>query len=217
MFSVFTYLFHLPIIVYHRVWLKHCIFSSSTAPTMPPPIRYKPPLPVRFKVRMGESEPKSRSNMINMRDVSWLFFKYYAPFAISHRFSSRQNDIWCNYCTSYPNLVSCPCLMWRIVLQVPKGNILPLAHNEQDVQLGKAGLRVWTLGPETLKELIFWIGGTKHGGDIPQRNMIVTWQHCQTLVAAKPHRVTADQIETGRKILRRCSDSRGKIILDNHG
>mmetsp|Transcript_44199 Transcript_44199/g.96136 ORF Transcript_44199/g.96136 Transcript_44199/m.96136 type:complete len:156 (+) Transcript_44199:48-515(+) len=73
---------------------------------MPPPIRYKPPLPVRFKV--------------------------------------------------------------------PKGNILPLAQNEQDVQLGK------------------------------------------TLVAAKPHRITADQIETGRRILRRYMGRKGDFLVNVH-
>mmetsp|Transcript_89017 Transcript_89017/g.157650 ORF Transcript_89017/g.157650 Transcript_89017/m.157650 type:complete len:155 (+) Transcript_89017:119-583(+) len=73
---------------------------------MPPPIRYKPPLPVRFKV--------------------------------------------------------------------PKGNIVPLPANQQDIQLGK------------------------------------------TIVAAKPHRVTADQIELGRKILRRFLGRKGDFLVNVH-
>ncbi|CAJ1403905.1 unnamed protein product [Effrenium voratum] len=73
---------------------------------MPPPIRYKPPLPVRFKV--------------------------------------------------------------------PKGNIVPLEPNVQDVQLGKS------------------------------------------LVAAQPHRITADQIELGRKILRRFMGRKGDFLVNVH-
>ena len=36
----------------------------------------------------------------------------------------------------------------------------------------------------------------------------------QTLVAAKPHRITADQIEAGRRILRRQGESGGTHWLD---
>ncbi|CAE7862389.1 rplP, partial [Symbiodinium microadriaticum] len=80
---------------------KRIVFGS-----MPPPVRYKPPLPVRFKV--------------------------------------------------------------------PKGNIVPLAPNEPDIQLGK------------------------------------------TLVAAKPHRITADQIELGRRTLRRLMGRKGDFLVNVH-
>ncbi|CAE7369902.1 rplP, partial [Symbiodinium necroappetens] len=58
--------------------------------------------------------------------------------------------------------------------RVPKGNIVPLAPNEPDIQLGK------------------------------------------TLVAAKPHRITADQIELGRRTLRRLMGRKGDFLVNVH-
>eukprot|EP00933_Yihiella_yeosuensis_P052765 TRINITY_DN50882_c0_g1_i1.p1 TRINITY_DN50882_c0_g1~~TRINITY_DN50882_c0_g1_i1.p1 ORF type:complete len:161 (-),score=27.12 TRINITY_DN50882_c0_g1_i1:124-606(-) len=58
--------------------------------------------------------------------------------------------------------------------KVPKGKIVPLAPNQQDIKLGKS------------------------------------------LVAAKCHRVTADQIELGRKILRRFMGRKGDFLVNVH-
>mmetsp|Transcript_28010 Transcript_28010/g.64647 ORF Transcript_28010/g.64647 Transcript_28010/m.64647 type:complete len:156 (+) Transcript_28010:28-495(+) len=58
--------------------------------------------------------------------------------------------------------------------KAPKGKILPLPHNRPDVRLGKS------------------------------------------LVAAEPHRVTTDQIETARKILRHKLGRKGDFLINVH-
>ncbi|CAK0876913.1 unnamed protein product [Prorocentrum cordatum] len=71
-----------------------------------------------------------------------------------------------------------PPVRWKpplpVRFKVPKGNIVPLPENKQDVLLGKS------------------------------------------IVAASPHRVTAEHIEVGRKILRRYMGRKGDFLINIH-